>query len=138
MDEERYASHLPVLKALCADLKPRRVLEFGAGFHSTAFFLGLEGLEKLVSVEVDARWELRMRKEFPDERLKLVGHPPEKMEDFQLVFIDDGKNAAEREETIRWVLGRPHPPVVIHDAEVLDYALAISRCSPLPATAVVL
>lgn len=138
MDDDRYASHLPVLKALCSDLKPRRVLEFGAGLHSTPYFLSLEGLERLVSVEADPHWLARVADVCADERLTLLSDNPPDPKDFDLVFIDDGKNAAEREETIRWVLGRPHPPVVIHDAEVLDYAHAISQCSPLPATAVVL
>lgn len=137
-----YASHLPVLQALPSAFSIERVLELGAGLHSTPAFLALPGLKHLTSVENDPQWAARVRSD--DERhdvLVVEGSiadnlPP--LEDYDLVFIDDSTSAHERARTIRAVLSQPHPPVVIHDAEVPEYAAAIVECGAGPATAVVL
>ena len=49
--DDRYASHVKVLEALPSVLNIRRVLELGAGDHSTRVFLSMPGLEKLTSPE---------------------------------------------------------------------------------------
>lgn len=127
---DEYASHLPVLEALSWIIPMRRVLEFGAGIYSTPFFLGLPGCRQLVSVETDSEWRERIKKKYPDPRLRLRTTRPSTLTNFDLVFIDDGDEADQREKTIRWVLGRPHPPVVIHDSEVVRYREAIEELSP--------
>lgn len=123
-----YGSHLPVLKAVTGLLRPKRVLELGAGLHSTPFFLG-QPIEKLVSVETDEEWLTRIFKEFPDPKLCLQ-HDYEhlKLNTFDLIFIDDGKSAAEREFSITWVLEQKHPPTIVHDAEV--YATLLDELVP--------
>jgi predicted O-methyltransferase YrrM len=135
---DRYASHVPVLRALPA----RRVLELGAGEHSTKEFLKMPGLEHLTSVENDPEWARRAATDDPRHEMLLVegriaDHVPA-LDGYDLVFIDDSTNAAERAATIRAVLSQPHPLVVIHDAEVPEYAAVIAELSPSPATAVVL
>lgn len=117
MTEERpYESHLPILKALAETLDLKRVIEFGAGDHSTPFFLDLD-LDRFVSIESDPEW-VNPRAETRSEWTEAL--------DFDLVLIDDGLNAAERMATIDSVLGQEdHPLTVIHDAEV--YADRIVR-----------
>ena len=43
------------------------------------------------------------------------------MTDFDLVFIDDGLLPDQRIHTIAYVLARPHPKVILHDAEYPAY-----------------
>ena len=116
-----YASHLPVLRALVEMVKPRAVLEFGAGDYSTPFFLTLD-IESLWSVETDPAWAVRAQSN--DTRHTVAAEAPS-LSGFDLVFIDDGKNASDREHTIRNVLKEDHPVFVIHDAEVPEYRAAI-------------
>lgn len=121
-----YDSHLPVLKALLSLIPMRNVLEFGSGAFSTPFFLGLSDLKKLVSVETDPRWYIRVETEHKgDKRFQIAKKRPQNLEGFDFVFVDDGENPAQRVETINWILGQDHPPVVIHDAEVPEYREAI-------------
>ncbi len=109
-----YSSHLPILRALAETLDLHRVIEFGAGDHSTPFFLDL-GLDRFVSIESDPEW-INPRAEVHDEWNDAL--------DFDLVLIDDGLNAEERTKTIKSVLGRhDHPLTVIHDAEVYTEAI---------------
>lgn len=138
-----YASHLPVLKALTKLVPMRRVLEFGAGVHSTPFFLSLPQLEALWSVETDASWRERV---ITDDARHTVSPETPLLGDFDFIFIDDGQNAADREHTIRNVLASSHPVTAIHDAEVSEYRTAIRDlaednalicCLDTPHTAVV-
>ena len=119
---DAYASHLPVLEAVSGLLNPRHVLELGGGFYSTPFFLSLRSVERLVTVEPDPDWAKRIERDFHDPRLRLhsgLTHlKRSSLAAFDLVFIDDGTCAEEREESIRWVLGQNHPPAIVHDAEV--------------------
>jgi predicted O-methyltransferase YrrM len=133
-DVERYASHLPVLEKVCEQHDVRHVLEVGCGHHSTPFFLSLPNLERLVSLETNDEWSGPIRDAYPDDRLELllVDDAVDALErliltDFDLVFIDNGDTAAERLEVIRHVLGRTHPIVVVHDAEVPEYRDAIEN-----------
>jgi len=139
--DDRYASHVKVLEALPSVLNIRRVLELGAGDHSTRVFLSMPGLEKLTSIENDPAWAERAATTDDRHEMRLVSGPVAlnipPLEDYDLVFIDDSTSAAERAQTIRAVLSQPHPPVVIHDAEVPEYAQVISELSPMPATAVI-
>jgi hypothetical protein len=102
------------------------VLEYGAGLYSTALFLSLPGLERLVSIEADAGWRKKLRATFSDPRweLRTPARAPSP-KNFDLVLIDDGESAGWRVDTIRKVLRGKHPRVVIHDAEVAQYREAI-------------
>lgn len=120
-----YASHLPVLRALASFVPMRRVLEFGAGRYSTPFFLSVA--DTLVSVESDATWRERVASE--DPRHTVTDIAPS-VSEFDFVFIDDGREEAERLVTIERVLGGPHPVVAIHDAEVASYGQAIRELAP--------
>lgn len=106
-----YATHLPVLKAVSEAVKLRRVIEFGAGAHSTPFFLDLK-LQRFVSIESDEEWT--------DERAEVHPEWTGSLSEFDLVLIDDGQNATERTATIERVLAGDHPLTVIHDAEVYN------------------
>ena len=140
-DDDRYASHVRVLQALPSVIDVRRVLELGAGDYSTRVFLSMPDLEQLTSIENDPEWAERAATDDVRHDMRLVSGPIAlnlpPLEDYDLVFIDDSTSAADRAGTIRAVLSQPHPPVVIHDCEVAEYAAAIGQCSYLPATAVV-
>ena len=127
MTDDPYASHLPILRAMVASLRPKKVLEFGAGLHSTPFFLQDPELTRIVSVEADNDWRRRIAFRCDDQRLVLRVDRRVAPEYFDLVLIDDGTCAAERLETIHFVLAGPHPPVIIHDAEVPEYATIIKE-----------
>ena len=140
-----YASHLPVLAAVCALLQPRRILELGGGVYSTPFFLGLPCLEELVTVEADPGWRNKLPE---DDRLTVLDSIDQwdylefAPVTFGLVFIDDGQSVPERETSIRWALGQLHPPTVVHDAEVYERVIAALTPSYMviptaPATAVI-
>jgi predicted O-methyltransferase YrrM len=118
-----YASHLPILKFVLALVKPKEVLELGAGKYSTAEFLACESVERLTSLETNPEWASTVSMATGDDRLDLwtVEDIPAVLPDlrkFDLVFIDNGNDATERSAAIRAVLSRPHPVTVIHDAEV--------------------
>lgn len=123
-----YGSHVPVLRAIIGSVQPTCVLEFGCGLHSTPLFLESPRLSRIVSVEPDPEWRQKVALHCDDDRLVLRPDRQVVPECFDLVFIDDGQQVAEREETIRLVLGRRnHPPVVIHDADVPEYLAAIEE-----------
>jgi hypothetical protein len=107
------------------------VLELGAGRYSTPFFLS-RPIERLTSIETDERWFAAMEEAHDDRRLHLLHGRGElnksTLGGFDLIFIDDGQNALERADSIAWVLGQPHPPTIIHDAEV--YATVIAEFTP--------
>lgn len=134
-----YASHLPVLEAVCGLLKPRRVLELGSGLYSTPFFLS-QPIKVLRTVESDAEWREKLPE---DPRLRVqgdfVGLDPAA---YDLCLVDDGESAPDREASLRWALGRPHPPTVVHDAEVYagvldDLGVAYAVIPTAPQTAIV-
>lgn len=124
-----YASHLPVLRAVLATYKPKRVLELGSGPYSTPLFL--DAGVKLTSLETDDEWFMKAEA-FADFDLRLVENVAESLPlliDFDLVFVDDSHDLAERERTIRAVLSQSHPLTVLHDAEVREYRAAITELS---------
>lgn len=125
MVDDPYATHLPVLEGLSP--KPRRVLEFGGGYHSTEAFLDMDSVTKLVTVETDPEWRRRLTKRFErEDRWKLIdGSKLPALDDFDLVFIDDGADQAHRIQTIGYVLSQRHPRVVIHDADHGPYQESI-------------
>lgn len=122
---DRYATHLPVLTKIMDRDRPARVLEYGAGTTSTSFFLNRPEVRRLTSVEVNQGWRERVTTDDPRHTVLSGGHPDP--EGFDLIFIDDGQDAAHRVKSIRAVLSGPHPTVVIHDAEVPAYAQVIDE-----------
>lgn len=125
-----YRTHLTVLAEVLDTERPKRVLEYGAGLHSTPFFLRASCVRQLVSVEPDRDWRHRILKDFADPRLHILAASEFDPADFDLVFIDNGQDeaeplGAERIATLRSVLSVPHPTVVVHDAEVPEYAAVI-------------
>jgi predicted O-methyltransferase YrrM len=130
-----YATHVPVLIGLAAMRRVERVLEFGCGNYSTRTFLNRDAfpdLKELQSVENDRTWAEQMRSAVCDDARCVVsfvdGAISEAvkrfdLESFDLILIDDSKNAAERAATIRAVFdaGIERPWVVVHDYEVFDY-----------------
>ncbi len=128
MDEERdYGSHVPVLKAILAQDKPKTVLEFGAGLFSTPLFLERPELVRLVSIETDTGWRDLMRRKCEDPRLVIREELDVDPRDFDLVFIDNGSNLNQRLQTIVLVLQDDHPLTVIHDADIPEYQAAIRK-----------
>lgn len=115
-------------------------MEFGGGEFSTPLILEAKSVTRLVTVEKDRTWRLWLER-LSDPRLEVQTERADPSQ-FDLVFIDDGVSALEREQTIKYVLGFDHPPTVIHDAE--HYMNAIAEYSEhfevfahtLPATAV--
>lgn len=122
---DRYASHLPVLRSLLAVLRPSRILEFGAGLHSTPLFV--RSGAKVVSIEPDPEWRQRVALACESPNLALRPTSAVIPADFDLVFIDNGVSIPERISAIRFVLTQPHPVTAIHDAEVPEYATAIEE-----------
>jgi hypothetical protein len=112
-----YSTHLPVLKGLSEFVPMRKVLEFGAGNHSTAFFLKQPKLDFLVSVETNPDWMTAAKKIGDgDGRFKLLTDRPP-VGGYDLIFVDDGQSNTERKETLRWVFGGDYGLVAVHDAE---------------------
>jgi predicted O-methyltransferase YrrM len=127
-----YRSHLTVLAGILEDEKPKRILEYGAGIHSTPFFLKDPNVRQLVSVEPDPDWRHRILTDYADPRLHILGSGDWDFDpaDFDLVFVDNGQDGAEplgaeRVATLKAVLSVPHPTVVVHDADVPEYAAVI-------------
>ena len=130
-----YATHVPVLIGLAALRRVERVLEFGCGNYSTTMFLNhavFPDLRELQSVENDRAWAEQLRTAVDcDARcvLNVVSGPISDavgrfdLESFDLVLIDDSKDASERAATIRAVFdaGTERTWIVVHDYEVLDY-----------------
>jgi predicted O-methyltransferase YrrM len=134
MERDPYATHLQVLNAVLNTYKPKRVLEYGGGLHSTHLFLTRPNLESLVTVEPNPEWRSRLESIYPDERLTITASSKLSPTNFDLIFIDNGQDGeqplgAERRATIRSVLSRRHPIVVVHDAQVPEYATAIEEFS---------
>ena len=114
-----YASHLPILAALCDILQPKRILEFGGGVYSTPVLLSVKGLQRLVSVETDERWRDYLKSSVKPEMFVGEQLADWNLAEWDLIMIDDGQNSAERIATIERVAeAKPPCPVVIHDFEV--------------------
>lgn len=110
-------------------VKPKRVLELGAGNYSTPLFAEYPTVNRLVSVETDERWLPEIAS--PNLTIRLVEDTCDALDDldFDLIFIDNADNATDRERAIRAVLSKEHPVTVIHDAEHPSYNAAIRELS---------
>lgn len=132
VDPDPYSTHLPILRRIVNSVRPKRVLEFGAGLHSTPLYFRDPQLWNVVCIEPDAGWRKRVGYAVDDSRL-ILRETAENVtpSDFDLIFIDDGECAADRLKTIRFVLSNPHPPVVIHDADTPEYDAAIKELATM-------
>lgn len=133
-----YTTHLPILLTTRFLRPVRRILELGAGEHSTLAFLDREcfpELEALVSLETDPRWAERVQElAAGDARLQLqvinglmaTAAAQQNLEQYDLLFLDDSRTVPDRTQTIATVTAmRPaRALVVIHDFEVLEYRYA--------------
>jgi hypothetical protein len=127
-DPARYSTHLPILRRVVHSVRPKRVLEFGAGLHSTPLYFRDPQLWNVVCIEPDPEWRQKVAYACDDSRLILREAATDVTPaDFDLIFIDDGECPRERLRTINFVLSQPHPTVVIHDAEVPEYRHAIEE-----------
>lgn len=130
MDE--YSTHLPIIRMCLALLKPKRVLELGAGLYSTKEFLA-SPVERLTSLETNPDWLERLRAEIADERWTLrfvdsiVPALPKHLDDYDLVFVDCDEDSISRANAIRAVLEKEHPPVIVHDAEYPAYRRVLEQ-----------
>jgi len=135
---DKYATHVPVLKALGEIVDVRNVIEFGGGIHSTGTFLDKRFFPKLKTMytfETDPKWRKILALEFSnmgDGRWWLLAEEMfvhltdvSKREMWDVIFIDDGVNAEQRRSTIISVCSqKPSAFVVIHDYEVWQYHIA--------------
>jgi len=132
--ETPYATHLPVLIAIPTMVSVEKVIEFGAGVHSTPTFLDRRvypHLTQLHSYENDPTWADRVRVETGrDDRftLSVIAEPMAEvanrilLDDADLVFLDDSTCEAERVRTIKSLAARKPPAVVVvHDFEIASY-----------------
>jgi hypothetical protein len=137
--KEAYGSHLPVLIAVARLLRPRRLLELGAGLFSTAAFADkalFPTLEGIVSLEDDPKWLRRIEKQLHANHrvgLKAVRAIPDwvataDLAAHDLIFIDNGRQIAERVSTIRAVLcrARSDAVIVVHDFQYAPYKDAVT------------
>lgn len=130
-----FATHLPILVALCTVTTIRHVVEFGSGKYSTLAFLHPDifpELEKLVSFENDEEWALEMSRAVGDDPRCSIHYSDKPL--FQnisasllqradLIFIDDSKTINERANTITTMTKHANNKslIVIHDFEQAAY-----------------
>jgi predicted O-methyltransferase YrrM len=146
-----YATHIPVLIGLAQLLTFRRVAEFGCGQYSTLTFLDRQifpHLERLDSFETDPEWLTKIEEQSGgDSRLTLrnvIGEMSAfaesiKLDQYDLIFIDDSTRAEDRAETIQVIANKRErlTVVVVHDYEIKLYQQAASlflnrfRCNAL-------
>jgi len=128
-----FSSHVPLLRAVSAVIRPASILETGSGFYSTALFLNRDAfpyLTRLTSVENLPAWHQQVAGSIRDERHHYCLHQGaialwvKEHADLSpdLAFVDDSKTGPERMETIKEIAGMSWPcPVVIHDYQYKGY-----------------
>jgi hypothetical protein len=130
-----YATHIPVLIGIGKLFKIRRILELGSGLYSTSTFLNKSVFPDLISLrsfENDPAWPHKIPdpiKNDPRMTLTLVdGSISSAIKNvdsgkYDLVFVDDSANEAERTATIAQITQSffDSTIVLIHDYEVDSY-----------------
>ena len=141
--EDCYATHIPILIGVAAAIRPRFLVEFGSGMHSTLSFLDravFPSLQKIDSYENNREWHEQISKSLPaDERIKLhlVDGPMHNIvanaqtSDAEIIFVDDSPSAAERVHTVNEVARHcgKNPLVILHDYELWELRIATRRFS---------
>lgn len=122
-----YATHLPILQTLGKLFSINRVLELGAGHYSTPVFLDRQyypDLKLLVSFESDLGWRDAVSEMITDHRgivlysedMAATIRRLHDLDEYQLIFIDNGATVSQRVEAIEAVIDRkPNGLLVIHD-----------------------
>ena len=134
--EDRFATHLPYLLALCQDISPKSFLELGGGTFSTPALYDkalFPSLQRILTVEDDADWASRIRDVvgLSEDHVTLVDDVSNFVldydgQDFDIVFIDDSKTIIERAKTVEACVKKfPNSLLVIHDFEVRAYQIAL-------------
>jgi predicted O-methyltransferase YrrM len=135
--QKPYTTHMPVLAALPRLTRVERVLELGCGDFSTLTFLDRDmypDLQRIHSWEDDREWMERVQSVVGDDpRISMeyiedweTSLRARDMSEYDLIFVDNGRQFHERAATIRTVMERavPRNIVVIHDFEFTTYRLA--------------
>jgi hypothetical protein len=139
--ENPFSTHIPILVGISSFFKIKNVLEIGSGDYSTGLLLNKEifpDLELLDSYEEDIFWGEKIKSNYAyDKRLDLhcVPYPMSDniknldLKKYDLVFIDDSKNATDRSMTITEVSKIAHENnlIVIHDFENEYYRTAARK-----------
>jgi len=132
----RYNSHMPILKKIAKKIKIKKILELGSGGYSTKLFIDKNFFPDLVhlkSYEDDESWFRMLLRDIEDKRFDYIFSPNGiheeidliQLDNFDLIFIDSGKNKAERIAVIKSVAKRkPKCIVVIHDCDYSEYVKA--------------
>ena len=137
--EVPYSSHIPVLMAIARCARIERVLELGCGRFSTLSFLdrrAFPDLLKIDSLEDDMEWMREIERATRDDsRISLSfvdGNWEQRVqetdfEQYDLVFVDNGRTITERQESIRRVAehAADRNAVVVHDFEQTAYRVAV-------------
>lgn len=135
LNENPFATHLPVLIGMSRLLQINRIIEFGCGRYSTLTFLDrsvFPDIETLHTYENDPAWinqiaelvrqDARVRFEFVNGSMSTSINNIQ-FENYDLIFIDDSLTSEDRAKTIRQVSQNCHSSnvVIIHDYEVRLY-----------------
>lgn len=137
--EVPYSSHVPVLMAVARCVRVERVLELGCGHFSTITLLDRRAFPDLAcldSLEDDAAWMQEIEEATRDDsrlNLSFVNGDWEAriantdFDQYDLVFVDNGRTITERQQSIRWVAERAtnRNIVVVHDYEQTAYRVAV-------------
>jgi hypothetical protein len=124
--EDKYATHLPVLKAICETLCPTsNGLEVGMGSFSTPFLC--DKLDHVVSIEQqDKEWYDKMVSEIdscnwepywsegPTAALDII-----KVSKFDLGFVDGHREGRHLAANLMFTMDTP--TIVIHDTGLISY-----------------
>lgn len=128
-------TYLPVLQAIGRLLPIQRVLALGCGYYSTPCFLDravFPQLLTLTSFETNYGWWESVRAAvgrddrsiilFTDWPIEKIVNYSSRVDEYDLIFIDNGETMAERTAAIAAVTDHlPSGIIVIHDFEQSEY-----------------
>jgi predicted O-methyltransferase YrrM len=117
---ETFASFKPFLSAVCDEIKPLRVLEFGVG-TSTAV-IKEHSQAHIISIEESKEWYEEYLSKFSDKRVELyhkaAGWSLDELKEYggeyDLIFVDGGDRLEELKYCVN--LLAPNGVVYLHDA----------------------
>lgn len=115
IDMNGYGSHLPLMDMLFKAFQINKVIEFGCGKFSTAFFSELN--VELISIEMqDEEWANKVKEDFNVEVILSLGALKFKEEiidwECDLAFVD--RHAESRPEAVNFMFGKAKV-IVAHD-----------------------
>ena len=141
MNNDPYATHLHVLQAIGMLFSPATILELGSGVYSTPLFCNKDifaGVKRLEVYENNKKWHTDVLKSLPKRRVvnftlyenSIVDELRSlDLNEFQLIFIDNGVSLEERAATIKEIAMQKleEPLIVIHDFEHVAYQWAADQ-----------